>query len=177
MPSPRLLLQSSLALCSPRLSNFSALSPRVVSPAYASTRSPSTPVIPRPWDTESRLIVPSTREDGLWGKEASSSIGVMRCSRDQLEQSERSMSDPEARQRQRRAYIALGSNIGDRIATIESACHVMHDRGLKVTRTSALYETKAMYMEDQQNFINGACEVCHQVKSRWILCLLANAEA
>ncbi|KAK3171256.1 hypothetical protein OEA41_003340 [Lepraria neglecta] len=35
----------------------------------------------------------------------------------------------------------------------------MRDRGLKILRTSALYETKAMYLEDQQSFINGACEV------------------
>ena len=58
-----------------------------------------------------------------------------------------------------RVYIALGSNVGDRIATIESACQQMEDRGIKVTRTSALYETKAMYLEDQESFINGACEV------------------
>ena len=58
-----------------------------------------------------------------------------------------------------RVYIALGSNVGDRIGNLESACHRMHDRGIKVTRTSALYETKAMYLEDQQSFINGACEV------------------
>ena len=58
-----------------------------------------------------------------------------------------------------RVYIALGSNVGDRIANIESACQQMEDRGIKVTRTSALYETKAMYLEDQESFINGACEV------------------
>ena len=58
-----------------------------------------------------------------------------------------------------RVYVALGSNIGDRIGNIESACQRMHNRGIKVTRTSALYETKAMYLEDQQPFINGACEV------------------
>lgn len=58
-----------------------------------------------------------------------------------------------------RVYIALGSNVGDRIANIESACQQMHDRGIKVIRTSALYETKAMYLEDQESFVNGACEV------------------
>ena len=58
-----------------------------------------------------------------------------------------------------RVYVALGSNVGDRIGNIESACQRMHDRGIKVARTSALYETKAMYLEDQQSFINGACEV------------------
>ena len=57
------------------------------------------------------------------------------------------------------AYIALGSNLGDRISLLESACREMNDRGLCVKKTSALYETKAMYLEDQQPFINGACEV------------------
>ncbi len=64
-----------------------------------------------------------------------------------------------------RVYIALGSNVGNRIGNIESACQQMHNRGIKVTRTSPLYETKAMYLEDQQSFINGACEVgCAQMR-------------
>ena len=64
-----------------------------------------------------------------------------------------------------RVYIALGSNVGDRIGNIESACQQMCNRGIKVTRTSPLYETKAMYLEDQQSFINGACEVgCAKVR-------------
>ena len=91
---------------------------------------------------------------------ATQTSGSMRLSRIQYEQSEHSMLDHGIREGQHRAYIALGSNIGDRIGTIESACQVMRDRGLKISRTSALYETKAMYLEDQQSFINGACEVC-----------------
>jgi hypothetical protein len=57
------------------------------------------------------------------------------------------------------AYIALGSNIGDRIAWLESACKEMRASGIEVLRTSSLYETKAMYVEDQDPFINGVCEV------------------
>ena len=59
----------------------------------------------------------------------------------------------------RRAFVALGSNIGDRITLIESACNEMNSRGLEIRRTSHLYETKPMYVEDQQFFINGVCEV------------------
>ena len=59
-----------------------------------------------------------------------------------------------------RAYIALGSNVGDRVDSIQTACQQMIDRGIHVTRTSALYETKPMYLEDQQHFVNGVCEVC-----------------
>ena len=57
-------------------------------------------------------------------------------------------------------YLALGSNLGDRIANIEWACAKMKERGIQVRRTSALYETEAMYLKDQEPFINGACEVC-----------------
>ena len=56
-------------------------------------------------------------------------------------------------------YIALGSNVGDRVANIEEACRKLAHAGIKVLRTSALYETKAMYVEDQESFINGVCEV------------------
>ncbi|KAI9639960.1 trifunctional dihydropteroate synthetase [Ciborinia camelliae] len=57
------------------------------------------------------------------------------------------------------AYIALGSNLGDRVAWIEMACNKMSERGIKVKRTSGLWETEPMYVLDQANFLNGACEV------------------
>jgi len=59
-----------------------------------------------------------------------------------------------------RVFIALGSNLGDRINMIEQACNLLdkHDE-IKIVRTSCLWETKAMYVEDQADFLNGACEV------------------
>lgn len=62
----------------------------------------------------------------------------------------------------RTAYIALGSNVGDRISMIEQACKEMDSRGIKVKRTSSLWETEPMYVLDQDRFVNGACEVCSQ---------------
>lgn len=62
--------------------------------------------------------------------------------------------------RVRTAYIALGSNLGDRVAEIEKACNEMDRRGIRVKRTSSLWETEPMYVKDQDRFINGACEVC-----------------
>ena len=59
------------------------------------------------------------------------------------------------------AYIALGSNLGDRIDWIEKACNEMSARGIKLKRTSCLWETEPMYVIDQDSFINGACEVSH----------------
>ena len=59
-----------------------------------------------------------------------------------------------------RAFIALGSNVGDRIEMVEKACLKMDLAGLKVRRTSSLFETTPMYVLDQDRFINGVCEVC-----------------
>ena len=61
--------------------------------------------------------------------------------------------------RTHRAYIALGSNLGDKIGWIEKACSEMSARGIKVKRTSSLWETDPMYVVDQGLFVNGACEV------------------
>ena len=57
-------------------------------------------------------------------------------------------------------YIGVGSNMGDRLKNIEDACDGM-DRipGTKITQTSSLWETKAMYIEDQPEFYNAVCEV------------------
>jgi 2-amino-4-hydroxy-6-hydroxymethyldihydropteridine diphosphokinase/dihydropteroate synthase len=50
--------------------------------------------------------------------------------------------------------------MGDRVAEIERACKMMESLGkVKILQTSSLYETKAMYVLDQDNFVNGACEV------------------
>ena len=68
------------------------------------------------------------------------------------------MSGPQLPER-RTAYIALGSNMGDRIGWIEKACREMDARGIKVKRTSSLWETEPMYVLDQDRFVNGACEV------------------
>lgn len=57
-----------------------------------------------------------------------------------------------------RAYVALGSNVGDRMMMIETSCQEMNKRCIKVLRTSHLYETEPMYVKTQQPFINGVCE-------------------
>ncbi|KAI9755894.1 MAG: hypothetical protein M4579_004108 [Chaenotheca gracillima] len=58
-----------------------------------------------------------------------------------------------------RAFIGLGSNIGDRVVAIEQACREMNQRDINVVRTSSLWETEAMYVVDQDPFLNGVCEV------------------
>lgn len=58
-----------------------------------------------------------------------------------------------------RAFIALGSNVGDRFEMIERACLEMERANIRVKRTSSLFETEPMYVLDQDPFLNGVCEV------------------
>jgi hypothetical protein len=61
---------------------------------------------------------------------------------------------------ERGVVIALGSNVGNRIEEIEKACRAIDaDPDMRIVDTSFLYETKPMYVEDQESFVNGACEV------------------
>ncbi|RKF56034.1 Folic acid synthesis protein fol1 [Golovinomyces cichoracearum] len=57
------------------------------------------------------------------------------------------------------AFIALGSNMGDRVRWIEEACTRMSRKEINLKRTSSLWETKPMYVLSQGNFLNGVCEV------------------
>lgn len=66
-----------------------------------------------------------------------------------------------------RAFVALGSNLGDRMAMIEQACNEMDRTGkIRLLRTSSLWETKAMYVLDQDKFVNGVCEVHFRLRVR-----------
>jgi dihydroneopterin aldolase/2-amino-4-hydroxy-6-hydroxymethyldihydropteridine diphosphokinase/dihydropteroate synthase len=57
------------------------------------------------------------------------------------------------------AFIALGSNLGDRYKNINNAVAKLEERGLKVKKTSSLYQSAPMYVTDQPTFLNGVCEV------------------
>lgn len=60
------------------------------------------------------------------------------------------------------AVLALGANLGDRIAQIELALSILEANGILVLDTSYMYETAAMYVESQPNFANAACLVMHR---------------
>jgi hypothetical protein len=64
-----------------------------------------------------------------------------------------------------RAFIALGSNMGNRLEMLEKACqHIDQTSTTKVIRTSGLWETEPMYVKNQDRFLNGVCEVCNIFK-------------
>lgn len=57
------------------------------------------------------------------------------------------------------AYLAVGTNLGDRHGNIQRAISELKARNIKVTDTSYLYETAPMYVEDQPKFLNAALKV------------------
>lgn len=60
-----------------------------------------------------------------------------------------------------RVFVAVGSNIGDRVANITRAVSLLEEAGCKLLGTSRLYESEPMYVEDQDRFINGVIEVSY----------------
>jgi len=57
-------------------------------------------------------------------------------------------------------YLSLGSNLGDRRATLEAALRALEAPGdVRITRRSSLYETVPMGKTDQPNFYNLVVEV------------------
>ncbi|POS84567.1 hypothetical protein EPUL_002071 [Erysiphe pulchra] len=74
------------------------------------------------------------------------------------------------------AYIALGSNIGNRIHWIEEACNRISHIGIKIKKTSSLWETKPMYVLEQDNFLNGVIEIETEFQPLDLLDQLQNIE-
>lgn len=75
-----------------------------------------------------------------------------------------------------RAVIAVGSNLGDRIAHIENALDRMRSNGLKILKLSRLYETQPMYYEEQDTFLNGAVLIETELEPIALLDTLQNIE-
>jgi 2-amino-4-hydroxy-6-hydroxymethyldihydropteridine diphosphokinase len=59
----------------------------------------------------------------------------------------------------RRAYLGLGSNLGDRRANIEKALQQLNENGIEVQRVSSLYRTEPVGYTEQPWFVNGVAEV------------------
>ncbi|RSH87120.1 trifunctional dihydropteroate synthetase [Saitozyma podzolica] len=75
-----------------------------------------------------------------------------------------------------RTFIALGSNIGDRISHIRRAVAALQEGGCELVGCSRLYESEPMYVEDQERFINGAIEIRSSLKPLDLLRLLKRTE-
>ncbi len=57
-----------------------------------------------------------------------------------------------------KVYLSLGSNMGDRGANIQTALVDLEQWGVKVVRSSSLYETDPFGVKNQPGFLNMAVE-------------------
>lgn len=59
-----------------------------------------------------------------------------------------------------RVFIGLGSNVGDKLAFLKAAIAALRvTPGVEVVRTSSIYETDAVGVEDQPMFLNAVAEL------------------
>jgi 2-amino-4-hydroxy-6-hydroxymethyldihydropteridine diphosphokinase len=69
-----------------------------------------------------------------------------------------------------RAYVGLGSNLGDREATIRRAVELLDERpGVDVVAVSTLRDTDPVGVEDQPRFLNGAAALDVELSARALL--------
>lgn len=57
------------------------------------------------------------------------------------------------------AYLAIGTNLGDRVRHIEEALNQVSKKGICIIDTSFLYETAPVYIMEQPRFLNAAFKV------------------
>jgi 2-amino-4-hydroxy-6-hydroxymethyldihydropteridine diphosphokinase len=55
-------------------------------------------------------------------------------------------------------YLALGSNIGNRVENLRKALALLAEARIKIEKASAIYETEPVDYLDQDWFLNAVCE-------------------
>jgi 2-amino-4-hydroxy-6-hydroxymethyldihydropteridine diphosphokinase len=74
-------------------------------------------------------------------------------------------------------YLSLGSNVGEREKNLRAAIAALGDAGVKVTRTSAFYETEPVDYLEQAWFVNCAVQGVTEVPALELLRDLRQIEA
>ncbi len=75
-----------------------------------------------------------------------------------------------------RAYVALGSNLGDRRQHLQRALTLLAEQGVKIISVSEFIETAPYGVTDQPAFLNGVCCVETQLTPQELLELLLTTE-
>jgi 2-amino-4-hydroxy-6-hydroxymethyldihydropteridine diphosphokinase len=75
-----------------------------------------------------------------------------------------------------RAYLSLGSNMGDSLATITRAPEALRQYGVRVKRQSSLYETEPVEVVDQAWFVNSVVEAETELDPQGLLTRVLEVE-
>ncbi|WP_298565075.1 2-amino-4-hydroxy-6-hydroxymethyldihydropteridine diphosphokinase [uncultured Phascolarctobacterium sp.] len=74
------------------------------------------------------------------------------------------------------AYIALGSNLGDKAANLGQAVKLLQAKGLQIRAVSSFFQTEPYGVTDQPEFINAAACVETSLPPEALLKLLLDTE-
>lgn len=74
------------------------------------------------------------------------------------------------------AFVALGSNLGDREANLNRAVELLKQHRVDVVKVSTFIETEPYGVTDQPRFLNGACMVKTELEPLELLRLLLSVE-
>lgn len=75
------------------------------------------------------------------------------------------------------AYLGLGANLGDREATLRTALSSLSDLPtIQVSQVSSLYETAAVGVTDQPDFLNAVAKISTSLSATALLGALLNLE-
>ncbi len=76
------------------------------------------------------------------------------------------------------AYLGLGSNLGDRSASLREALRRLAEAGITIRRVSGVYESDAILVTDQPPFLNLVARVETDLRPRELLdvCLQVETE-
>ncbi|MBT5773728.1 MAG: 2-amino-4-hydroxy-6-hydroxymethyldihydropteridine diphosphokinase [Dehalococcoidia bacterium] len=78
---------------------------------------------------------------------------------------------------ERRVYLGLGGNLGDRVANLRGALDALVTGGVAIDAVSALYETPPWGVTDQPSFANAAASGLTELSARELLTLAKQIEA
>lgn len=76
-----------------------------------------------------------------------------------------------------KAYLGLGSNMGDRKQNLDEAIKKLDDNGLKIVKKSSVYETQPIGYKDQADFYNQVIEIETEKSPEELLKLAKGIEA
>lgn len=75
------------------------------------------------------------------------------------------------------AYIGIGSNLGDRLKSIESAItEIKSNPGIAVEKISSIIETAPIGGPRQGKYLNGVVKIKTEIEPRTLLSILQNIE-
>ena len=76
-----------------------------------------------------------------------------------------------------KAYLSLGSNLGDRFEMLQDAVRVLQQQeDIEVTRVSSVYETEPVGYTEQATFLNIVVEVMSKLSAEKILSICLETE-